>query len=465
LAARLVACLLGLCLALPATAAEVQVEGFYRARARGFTSLTIDPSLDASEGFRAWAQHRLWVQPRFVLSDNVAIYTEVRALDGMAWGEAPSLERDPFGAADDDETDTDRLPSIFSDDLREPNVYPADGLPRTSPNLQLWRAWGEVHGELGTFRFGRMPVDWGLGVWQNDGLGLNADYGDSADRIQWDKAFDDVFLRVAVEVDSYALATAATRDIVSANVAAAYRSERVEIGANVQLRQSFGGDEGDFTLATVSASMDAEVGNLHVGAELVGRYGGGAIDAVLDDARVQSFGGVLVGELAQEKLTLGVEIGMASGDKDPTDQTLGTFTFDRDYNVALIMFEQPMPLFRDAATDARNLDLAISGNGISNAVFARAEASYVLDEDLVAEVAVIGARTFQRSAGRAGQNVYGLEIDPGVRYRAHEHVDLLGHAAFFLPGSYYRGFTDADLAPEGLDGFVIGGQIIGRIHF
>lgn len=465
MAARLVTCLLGLCLATPGFAAEVQVEGFYRARARGFTSLSIDPGLDASENFRAWAQHRLWLQPRFVMSDKVAIYTEVRALDGMAWGEAPVRERDPFGAADGDDTDDDTLPSVLSDDLRQPNAYPQDALPRTSPNLQLWRAWGEVHGELGTFRFGRMPVDWGLGVWQNDGLGLNADYGDSADRVQWDRAFDDIFLRAAVEVDSYALASTEARDIVSGNLAVAYRSERVEVGANTQVRQSFGGDEGNFTMVTASAAMDAELGNLRVGAEVVGRFGGGSIDAILDDARIQSFGGVLVGELKQDKLRLGVEVGVASGDNDNSDQTLSTFTFDRDYNVALIMFEQPMPLFRDATTGARKTDLAISGNGISNAVFGRASASYAVTEDLSAEVAVIGARTFQRAPNRAGQNVYGLEVDPGVRYRAHEHVDVLGHAAFFLPGNYYRGFTDEDFAPNGLDGFVLGGQIIGRIHF
>lgn len=449
--------------ATPALATEVQFEGDYRARGRAFSDLSMGAGGDElAEGLRAWGQHRLLLRPRFVLSDKVALFTEIRALDGAAWGSSAAAEDDPNGTTTC--VDCETLPTVFTDDLRAPSSLTADGLPRAVPDISIWRAYGQVHGKAGTFRFGRMPVHWGLGVWQNDGHGMNADYGDSVDRVQWDKAIDDIFLRAAFEVDSYGLVSDTARDAISGNLAAAYRSERIELGLNAQVRRVFAGDVDDpLTIATGSLAADAELGNLHVGVEIVGRYGSGALDADLNDVDIQALGGVLVGELANEKWTAGVEAGFATGDRTPGDGKYTTFVFDRDYNVALLMFEQPMPVFR--ADEGRNLEHTLSGNAIANALFARVRGTYELPEGLTAHASVVGARTFALPDTLAGaRSIYGFELDAGVSYRATEHLDVVGTAAVFLPGSYYTNYAD-DLITDGLSGPVVGGQLIGRISF
>ncbi|MFK7930986.1 MAG: hypothetical protein AB8H79_22565 [Myxococcota bacterium] len=463
MATRTLLCLAGLASAMPAAATEVQFEGFYRARARGFSSLSIDAALDDAEPAKAWVQHRLYLAPRFIVSDKVAVFTEFRGLDGVTWGQAPTVERDslqPFNV----NGGGNNLPLAFTDDLRPPGSLTPSGLPGVVPDFSIWRVYGEVHGELGTFRFGRMPIHWGLGIWQNDGLGLNADYGDSADRLQWERAFDDVFLRAAFEVDSQGLFSADDQDAVAGNLAASYRTERVEIGLNTQLRRYTGGGAEPLTVFTGSMAMDAEIGNLRVGAELVGRYGTGELGN-LDSATIQSFGGLLVGELDAKPLKLGVDIGVASGDGDSTDDTLGTFSFDRDYNIGILMFEQPMPVFTATDSGGRDLTQSLTGNGVSNAIFARAAASYDLPEDLTANVAVAAARTFRRPEVLRDQTTYGLEVDAGLSYNATEHLELSGTGAFFLPGSYYRNYTDGDTITDGYRGFVLGGQIMGRVSF
>ncbi len=461
-----------------AAAAEVQLEGAYRARARGFSSLSLATDLDQSEGFRAWVQHRLWVKPRVVLSEQVALHTEIRGLDGVPWGARPAPEDDPTGTATG--ADTPTLPRVLTDDLRPPPSLGGDGLPGAVPDISLWRAYGEVHGELGTFRFGRMPVHWGLGVWQNDGHGLNADFGDSVDRVQWDRAFGDLFVRAAFDVDGYGLASDEIRDTVSGNLAGAFRTERVEVGVNAQVRHVFptvvdATDVDALTLATASLTADAELGNLRVGAEVVGRYGDGALDVDRNDVQIRSLGGVLVAELAQPDFTLGLEAGFATGDRDPTDSTYTTFVFDRDYNIGILLFEQPMPIFRDPATNRRDLRGTLSGNGIANALFGRVRGTYALPEDLTAEASVSVARTFFTPEDQSTRTLYGVEGALGLSWRANEHVDVVGTAAGMVPGSFYTGYrgelipgeTDGiDITDQSpLDGIILGGQILGRIAF
>lgn len=450
---------------VPAMAVEVQFEGFYRARGRAFSSLSIDPDLTDAAPPSAWIQHRLWLAPRFVVSDKVAVYTEFRGLDGVTWGQAPFAEDDPLATPADTER---QLDLIFTDDLRAPTTLPTDGLPRTGLGFELWRTYAEIHGKAGTFRFGRMPIHWGLGVWQNDGMGLSADYGDSADRVQWERAFDKVFVRGALEVDSYGLASREARDIYGGTIAAAYRDERLEIGLNTQVKRATGGqtasgsDQDPFTLVTASAALDYEVGDIRVGAEIVGRFGTGQLGE-RTSATVASAGGVIVAEATLGKPVINVDLGVATGDGNENDDNLNTFTFDRDYNIGILLFEQPMPVF--ASSSGRDASQAISGNGISNAIFGRAAARYPLPEDLELEAAVAGARAFQRPEGLGDQVWYGVEANIGLRWQPDEDVDIVGTGAFMLPGSYYSNYNDGDTLTDGLDGFVIGGQLLGRVRF
>jgi len=69
--------------------------------------------------------------------------------------------------------------------------YTANG--QVSPNGRNWytnavdvqRIWGEVQTPVGLLSFGRMPGEWGMGIYENAGNGLDSDYGDNVDRIQF----------------------------------------------------------------------------------------------------------------------------------------------------------------------------------------------------------------------------------------------------------------------------------------
>src|SRR5690606_31151683 len=120
------------------------------------------------------------------------VTADIRGLDGISWGDVPSPALDyPSETAD---------PIAVTDTLVPP--------PSGSSNIELWRAWAEIALGDHTIRFGRMPLNWGSGVWQNDGLGYNADYGDSADRVQWEGLFGSVYTSAAIDVNAEGLLAA-----------------------------------------------------------------------------------------------------------------------------------------------------------------------------------------------------------------------------------------------------------------
>ena len=69
-----------------AQAVELQFDGFYQARMRLFDTLSLNRSLDSAEGLSWGVQHRFWIRPKFLVSDEVAVFSEIRGLDNLYWG-------------------------------------------------------------------------------------------------------------------------------------------------------------------------------------------------------------------------------------------------------------------------------------------------------------------------------------------------------------------------------------------
>lgn len=438
------ACLLALAASysVPAHALEVQFEGWYRARMRAYDSLSIDRDLTLSEGAAIYGQHRLWLKPRFLISDKVAVYTELRGLDGTLWGE------DPVAAYDYVNEQSQAL--VFTDDLA------------ASGTFNVWRAWGEVRSPYGTFSFGRMPLQWGLGVWQNDGLGFQGEHGDTADRLQWELLVEDVWVSLAFDMSSAGILNQGD-DVFSGNATVGYRSERIKAGLNAQLRYV---PDPAFTLFTIDGAVDAEAGAVSVKAEALGQFGSGDLDTGANDASLSAFGAVVDLSLDTSVVGIGLEGGLATGDKDPTDSKLRTFSFDRDYNVAAILFEQPMPVtYQSGADDGRNYDNALIGDTVSNAMYIKPRVYREIVDNLEAEVAFIGARRFVTPEDEEGRESYGMELDATVRYEAFDHVELAGTFGTFLPGTHFREYTDETGTYDELDETIYGGQVTARIKF
>lgn len=466
------ACPLHLLLALASLseshAAEVQFEGFYRSRFRAFDTLTLDRTdANPNEGFSAYAQHRLWLMPKFLLSDDVRLIVEVKGLDGVLWGDEQAaydpVLSGPIGA--------------LEYDLQSPT----SGTDETSPllDLTLWRAYGEVYTPIGQFTFGRVPLHWGAGIWLNNGRSVNldfADHGDTTDRVMWEHLIQDQFyLRASVDVPLERL-IGENDDTTALGLGVAYRTEDLTAGLLLQLdHTSPRNGLGALNIFTADAAAEANLGPLHVEGEVVGHFGGGSLeigdDASADEATITALGAVLQPELDLDRIKVGLAAGIATGDgKD--DFNYRTFTFDRDYSVGLFMFEQPMPVLAaptvSEANRGRDFSRVITGTALSNAIFVRPSVTFRLLDGFWAEGSYLTARMAkapQTIDGVNQQRGYGHEVGLGLRYEAIPHFNVSGRAGLFLPGTVYSAdINDPNLA-TGFNQPAFGLQLMGRIDF
>ena len=453
-----------------AQAAEVQFEGFYRARARGFDtlSLTRDATL-SPEGGAFYAEHRLWLRPRFVLSDKVALYTEFLGLENVVWGTNPG-QFDPF---------QDTVLPIFEYPLRAPGAGSDGALPL---DFQLWRAWAEVHTKFGRFTVGRVPLHWGLGIWLNDGVSVNplfADYGDTTDRLMWEYlAAERLYVRAALDIAASGV-LGAEDDQTTVSAAVAYRSEDITAGVLLQYDRTGPGRPGADALDvfTVDLAGEVTVGKLHAAIEAVGHFGSGDIinsaDLVLDDQNIVSLGAAAEVSLDFDPWIGEIKGGFASGDATSANSDRRGYAFDRDYSVGMFLFEQPMPTL--AGASARDFSQVRSGTTISNALYVAPTIRRRLFDGMEARLTYLTARTAagdERSLlndGAIGTNAgYGHEVQLGVEYRGIDHVELDGRAGLFIPGTFFRnGYNvlTGDAAENSFGATAYGLQITGRVLF
>lgn len=162
----------------------IELNGYFRLRSYLFDALDLHGGPDAAgrtlfpvplQGENrhtlAGANMRLRLEPTINVSEQVRVRTQFDVLDNYAFGSSNSALFDSSGS---------------------PYPVPVFGSSRSSTDTRVdraailvKRAWAEVQTPVGLLSFGRMPVGWGLGILQNPGSGLNDDYGDTSDRIQF----------------------------------------------------------------------------------------------------------------------------------------------------------------------------------------------------------------------------------------------------------------------------------------
>ncbi|MEZ4320058.1 MAG: hypothetical protein R3F61_21285 [Myxococcota bacterium] len=439
-----------------ARAAEVEFEGSYQVRGRYYNSLSLTTLGDVGlpEGSTTYAEHRLWLRPRFLLSDRVRLTVDFKGLDNVAWGDRPDV------------------PVSFTNQptLAEGLTAPTSDSDPTSPLLDftVWRAWAEVDTDYGRISVGRQPLHWGAGIWQNDGLSINSEYGDTADRLAFEGLVQEsIFVRLAFDMHAENFVNDQD-DTYALSIAAAYKSERVVGGLQVHYRRTDrAAPANDLNLVTVDGALEAEVGKLAITAEAIAQFGGGDLDGGLNDVTATTFGGVLEAQLNVKPFTLRVEGGYASGDGDDTDNKLKTFSFDRDYNISIMMFEQPMPIFAQAAPNELNGNRDFStvqlGNSVSNALYVKPTIRREIALGFSAQASALLARAAALPDRLGDRKGYGTEILGGIAYDGLEHVELDARGGVFLPGTYFRNYTQDTF--QGFDRPAVGVQLTGRVRF
>lgn len=144
---------------------------------------------------------RLRLEPTINIDEGTSVHIQADVLDNLVLGSTP--------------TNT-ALNGIYSDTNLPP--LGAFGITQSSPTagvnsdrdaITVKRAWAEVAVPLGILKFGRQPNHWGMGMTHNGGghdpisgdYDLDADYGDTVDRVSFSAQIPGTQLRAMVAAD------------------------------------------------------------------------------------------------------------------------------------------------------------------------------------------------------------------------------------------------------------------------
>jgi len=449
--AAIAALLLGLLLApTTASAVEFRLDGYYRFRANLFDTLSLERDDETSEGARTYLNQRLRVVPHLRLSPNVHVYVDIDVFDAARFGGNPEVLQS-VGALQES-----------GDPFDEPTPLSGAVLPGTDYRESLFvrRAWAELYTPYVDLKIGRMGSHWGMGLLANDGnCAVDCDYGDTVDRIMIStSALDPARLSLAFDTRAEGFINR-NDDTHSFLLTGGYMGEVHQAGAYVRWTRQ---PSNRFNLLHGDLFGRTKLGPLSVELEALILWGSAdTTDIGIDDLRVLSGGGAVRAGLSISPIDAGLEFGLATGDADPADNKWHTMRFDRDHDVALLMFEQTMPTFavgEFADEDNGNLDVsqAVTGEGVSNAIYLRPRFHVDIRDDLRAGVAAVLAWPMVPAAFGADEpKFYGAEIDLDAQWLLYGNFELGARAAFFFPGPVYDPYR----------AFTFGGEMRAIVHF
>ncbi|HTM18868.1 MAG TPA: TIGR04551 family protein [Kofleriaceae bacterium] len=420
---------------------------------------------------------RLRLEPVINIDERSSVHFQIDVLDNLVLGSTPD------GSFNDGTARPTNIPiNAFSGGQADPQA----GRNYLTDSIRVKQAWAEVMTPLGLLRFGRMPSHWGMGILANAGgkdpfhgtYDLDADYGDTADRLMFGTMIPGTDLRVAVGTDWAATTpTAAQSDIwrnrydgqpfdlddaddvnqwlvvlarldspedfqdlrdqgeVAFNYGAyfVYRTQGWDYNPSLTL----GGGPSGLNVVRRDAKAYIPDAWVHIGhkklefeAEAVAVIGSiGELDDVasaLDQgADVREFGGVAkVGyKMVQDKLRLGFEAGFASGDKWPA--TVPGRTNVRDARTIPCFDLQPGETCNDHTINNFRFDMDYKVDlilfrellgTVTNALYLKPTLSYDLTRSITFKAASVVSFAAKPASTPGNGDMYGVEFDGDLGY-------------------------------------------------
>jgi hypothetical protein len=374
-----------------------------------------------------YIQSRLRLDPHFNISPTLRLVGQVDVFDDIVWGEGVS----GFTPGE-----------ILCENYNEGNNFAeCKGIPRI---FAVKRFWGEIDSILTlplSVSIGRQPVHYGLGIFFNDGnwfrnLWGDAHFGSTRDRLKLGVKVSDSF-KVDTGFDFLLSELGETREnLVNPFLVPSFVSDKFSASLyGGAVYSSSKQTEYYFLLPYISLtpwtgfSFEAEANIIsgNIGKDLI---------PILDSFRRYSifalnFAGRIKYETGLLKLML--DGGWASGDDNPKDNKIKSWTFHPDYNAGFILFEDIIARYTGQGIAARIDNIFKKGGeffgtkgGVSGAWFLMPTFGLFPFEAVGTYLSVLLAFSNQNTLidpisgnplfGReAKKGLLGVEIDWGVR--------------------------------------------------
>jgi uncharacterized protein (TIGR04551 family) len=129
------------------------------------------------------ANLRFRLEPTLNVTDQVRIHAQIDVLDNTILGSTPDSLAGIQGFNTPPTTAANGQVSSTSGFLSQTQDAPEVGQNGFTSSIRAKRAWAEIDTEFGSIYFGRMPWNWGRGLFYNDGSCADCDVGTTVDRV------------------------------------------------------------------------------------------------------------------------------------------------------------------------------------------------------------------------------------------------------------------------------------------
>lgn len=403
------------------------------------------PTLSDPSGRKDYVLNYLYLSPKIVATDGIQIVsrfditgTGFAAYDssqlGMLWG----LNGNPEVAYSENQGTTDIKIS------------------------QLYLSFVQEYGAL---LAGRAPFQFGLGMFHNAGRGTFDHWYDTRDTVAYKFIVGDWFLMPMIgRVQSTNFSQGGSISTLGFQLQYDNEESRTSLGFMQETRKGNVGtndlNPADFNATAVSGGVDVQTSSFMFSRgfdafefkiEAGFQTGKTGLVNATSSVDISSYG--IATEFyfprPESKWNYSMKLGMASGD-DPTTNTWEGFAFDRNYDVAMLMFNHRLGQRDFFNTDpvkssAGGLDVTNSADDetVGNTIYVAPRATYVWSERLDVRNTLVWAQLLktQKNAVDSGKDL-GLEWDIDLVYKPNERVQWINQIGLLFPGSAWQNGAD-----------------------
>lgn len=416
---------------------EILNNGYFRVRAKSVNERDILKS--------EYLESRLRWEPDLKIANNISILFQMD-IEGN-WGSNHSF---------------------FDIDLGENDI-----------DFKFNRSWLRYMTPVGLLEVGRMPSDWGMGIFTNDGNGFDDLFGDNYDG----DTFDRILFGTKPFGKESPLMTALIYDIISAGKPEELKDDVSEIILALLYSEKWGiaGIYGGYR-PQISTSTEAYFGDIYLKLNLYNITLEAESVYVHGHSRAlqtsQNQGKYIIDQACAASrigysgkfLKPSIEIGFASGDNNPLNRHVTQFTFHSDYNVGLILYEQVLADLTEAMYQKfytlgeyppPGAEKMSTEGGVSNSFYVFPAITVNITEALSAVAGLLYARSIfpfvdvveliktnyeKNLMGGEPSKELGWEVDGGIEWNLKKSFSAGLQGGYFSPGSAFRGL-DGSIHP------------------
>ncbi|MCB0349963.1 MAG: hypothetical protein KDD38_02195 [Bdellovibrionales bacterium] len=427
-------------------AGDLEWSGLYRFEG---TQLNY-PSLDTGSGARKeYAIHNLILRPKIVAADGLYINAQFNIFNSDAYNQLGAYFGDGLGTG---------TPTSSNDSNTASENLASEQLAVTQFYLTFIQEYGRLI-------VGRAPLQFGLGITHNAGAGLFDHYSDTRDMVGYKIMMGNFyFFPSYAKINEGGLSS--YDDINEWNYQLVYENpdSDASMGVHYQTRKAVNGGN-DFPATTVGGVVNGEYNsknfnvffkketdNYNVGFEVAQQGGDTGVLAGVKSMSLGGFAAALEYEWhpKENKKTFGIKAGMATGDDPTTDDSFEGFIFDRNYDVAMFLFNHGMgqsdvlhtALIGRSATSVRDEP---DTEAISNVTYISPYMKYKYSDKMsfvgVFTTGMLSDDTVMENTTLTMDTNLGYEFDFSVVYSVSDKITWVNQFGYFAPGDAWKAGT------------------------